>query len=77
MAVKHQDKRAIQVCDVCEATSERRQQHMGTVLLGRQGYRRHKLGISLLVVYIVSHFCLDVGKGDCCCWNRRNPRLVI
>ena len=20
--------------------------------------------------------CLDVGKGDCCCWNRRNPRLV-
>ena len=50
---------------------------MGTVLLGRQGYRRHKLGISLLVVYIISHFCLDVGKGDCCCWNRRNPRCVI
>ena len=31
MAVKHQDKRAIQVCDVCEATSERIQQHAGTV----------------------------------------------
>ena len=31
MAVKHQDKRAIQVCDVCEATSERRQQHNGTL----------------------------------------------
>ena len=28
--MKHQDKRAIQVCDVCEATSERRQQHNGT-----------------------------------------------